>query len=153
MVQHPLDKLSVRGGELFYNDGSSLGPMPYLDTPMLTIEARDRCHDVGGDEVLYSFKLSGDADETWRELFKRTLEGAKAAVIGSSLELQCIPANLQSHYSKVKEALRQTNNAYVEHKTAIIHDVEQITIRREQKQQAEEMRRQTLREQFETLEL
>jgi hypothetical protein len=128
--------------------------MPYLDTPVLTVQSRNGCRDMsGGNEAVYSFRLSGAADRTWCDLFKRAIDGVNAAVSGALLEIQCIPANLESHYFKAKEAIRQTNVAYGEHKLRIMHDVEQMAIQRDQKQRAEEARRQTLRDQFDKLEL
>jgi hypothetical protein len=151
MSQHPLNELTVRDGLLMRSQNGSVAP--YLNTPPIAIEDRQGLSELAANDVFYYFKINRVPDQTWEEIFRHLLEGATASFEFGRLVIRCDPANLESRYNRVKDAIAKTNSAYAAHKAELIVRVKELDEQRRREDKEQARRTKIITDQFNNLKL
>jgi hypothetical protein len=152
MTNHPLNELTVQDGNLIRRDPAR-GNSEYLDTPRIQVTAKKLATEMGSNEVHYAFDLNASTDATWVEIFLLHRGDTLAIIHGAKLEFRCIPANLESRYNRIKEAIVQTNDAYEAHKAALTTKVAELDVQRQHAAEAQAAHAAVVRDQFDKLQL
>jgi hypothetical protein len=117
-MRHPIDELRTENGEIFRISGVTRSP--YMNTPAITITDRLGVQQVAGTEYCFRFQLSGRPCEVWQQILQTVLETFQVNFVSNTLELVCIPANLESRFETLKNKIAETNRIYEAQRKSLI---------------------------------
>jgi hypothetical protein len=149
---HPLAQLTVREGKLMYQTRQGR-ETEYLMTQPIQITAKKDLFETGSTDVLYRFDLNESPDGTWLGIFRKVLAPLNALIDRSELQFECIPANLEGRYNRIKEAIAETNRLYAEHKALLTNKVAELDVQRQQEAEVQAGRTAAVKDQFTKLNL
>jgi hypothetical protein len=150
-MKYPLNELTINDGKLVHTPRYGT-PSDYLTVPEVRImKRRDFYEHEDGTDVTFMFELNTAIDETWRELFKTHLEGMPGEISNTTLEIRCIPANIEGRVQRAKDAISRTNQSYVEVKGALTTKVTELDEQRRRQKEAADDRTTTIKQQFDNL--
>ena len=151
-IRHSLDRLTLHEGAICEIHRGQPGRL-YLVFSDVEVVRKLSFHELNHGQCEYRFELNGPPDLVWRCYFRSLLPGFPARIDARVLTLLCSPAELESSYEQVKEAIAWANAWHAEEWEELI---EIVTARDEELRAAREMeenRRTGLQRQFDYLPL
>ncbi len=142
-----------KNGALTKVDPINRDQTAYLNLAPVSIVSRSR-FEILDLATRYHFKLNGHTDEVWRALFARTVKPPLDAHFqGDEMSFACIPENLEGTYREIKQAVEDTNQAYVKEREAVIEAMNELADQTTKAAETAKKRSQQIKKGFEELEI
>jgi hypothetical protein len=152
VISHPLDRLTCYKGTIYemYQEHPVSEYMPFHS---VEVTGKLSLKELANEQCEYRFRLNWELNPIWRSYFKALIRGLTVHFEGAVMGLICFPADLETSYQRVKQAIAQANDWYAVERAALILKVIAKDQERQAAKEMEENRRMGLHRQFGNLEL
>jgi hypothetical protein len=157
-MSHDFDTLFINEGKLQHFNQNRKTFEPYMSIEEVKVLSKTGSKSVTDPEgyAKYEFALNTAADSTWHGLFYQNVPLNRDALprfVGTQMILTCDPANLESHYQKIRLSIQTTNAMYRTEKENVFRRVEQEMTKRQLSKKQEGEKEETIKRGFDELEL
>ena len=159
IMDHPLDMLLVKDGQLFQRIGANVEHViPYMNLGEIKVLETGEANPIAGQPGFwaYPFELNAAVDSVWRELFLRNFTFDRRVAPhfeNKRMILECEPVNLQVRYAAIKVAMGKTNGDYIVESEKLVPRVQQEMAKRELEAMRKAEAEEKIRRAFDELEL
>lgn len=152
-VRHCLEALTFYDGKIYGLRRAQLSKV-YMPLPDVEVAKKISFTEIDGEQCEYRFELNTATDPIWRWFFQKHLSELLAVQFQNNvMAFACRPANLESSYERIKDAIAQANAWYQEEREGLISKVIAIDDERRAAREMEANRQLGLRRQFDYLEV
>jgi hypothetical protein len=156
MAALSLEELTTEQGRIYHVAG--IVKTEVLNIPPIRIQQRwSEPKGVSNRIFRYAFQLNAPPDETWNQLLIHQLVSQvrelKLNVSRDILEFETTPANLQSRYNDLKEAIERANSRYAQYREKVIYEIQERDKQRAQTEKQRQQSQQRVQKGWDELEL
>ncbi len=151
-IRHALERLTLHNGAICEIHRGQPG-RPYLFPGGVEVVRKLSFRELNHRQCEYRFELNGPTDLVWRCFIRTLLPGFPVRIDGKVMALLCSPAELESSYEQVKEAMAWANAWHAEEWEELIAKVSARDEELRAAREMEENRRTGLQRQFDYLPL
>ena len=152
-IRHCLEKLTFYNGKIYGLRRKQLSKV-YMPLPDVEVVKKLSFKELGDGQCEYRFELDAVTDPIWRWFFQKHLSELLSVQFQNNVMVfACRPANLESSYEGIKDAIAQANAWYQEEREDLIPKVIAKDDERLAAREMEENRQLGLQRQFDYLEI
>jgi hypothetical protein len=151
-IRHPLERLVFHNFTIYELHRGHPGRQ-YLSLPDVEVVRKLGWRELGNGQCEYRFELNAAPDSIWHCFYKCLLSDSVARFENKTMVLVCFPADLESAYEQIKEAMAGANVWHADERDELIEQVQALHETELAAREREEARKLGLCQQFDELQL